>query len=164
MALLDNRINEMWGWTEEDRSKLIEKCLIIGAGTFQLLYAAKGRHLGFRDVAAEPGQAPIDLRSQSAIPVEILNRFNAMTLFVHPPGKEEIRARVLEIHSELGCAPPSAASLDLLLHKAVTSGQHTRWTESYFARLLEGHLPAEDQIQPHEPNATADIESASLYA
>lgn len=163
MALLDNRVNELWGWSGEDRERLTKKCLIVGAGTFQLLYKGKERHLGFQDFGESRELEPIDLRGQQNIPEEILNRFNATTLFLHPPAAEEIRERILQIHNELGIAAPNRATLDVGLKEAITSGQNTRWLESYLARTLEQHLETQ---QPHiyDPNTTDDSEPRYHHA
>ena len=157
MALLDNRVNELWGWSAEDRERLTRKCLIVGAGTFQVLFNGRSRHLGFRDSDKSQEADPIDLRGQQNIPEEILNRFNATTLFVHPPAAEEIRERILQIHHELGSAAPSGAGIEVLLLEAKNSGQNTRWIESYLARTLEQHLEPEPK-NTYDPTTTDDSE------
>ena len=157
MALLDNRVNELWGWSAEDRERLTRKCLIIGAGTFQVLFNGKSRHLGFQDPGRSREAEPIDLREQQNIPVEILNRFNAGTLFVHAPGAEEIRERILQIHHELGSAAPSGAGIEELLLDARNSGQNTRWIESYLARTLEQHLETQPNHN-YDPTTTDERE------
>ena len=137
---IDNRVNELWSWTAQDQQKCGASFMLVGAGTWQSLYQDSQRQLGFDNGSQAEDVGTIDLRDQHSIPLEILNRFNANAIFLFPPAESEIRERVLKIHKVLQLPAPNVGNLDSLVRSATTSGQNSRWLESYLATVYEDHL------------------------
>jgi hypothetical protein len=135
MSLLDFRVPESCGWSKDDRQKLVNCFLIVGAGTWQSDYRQHTKRLGFG--SAEPeGKIHVNLSNQQSIPEELLRRFNSNLIQIEPPTKGEILQRVLQIHSELRIVPPSRSELEALGTQAVESGENARWLEGYLSRVL----------------------------
>ena len=134
MALLDYRVPESAGWSRDDRTRLAERFLIIGAGTWQADHRQHAKKLGF---GTEPEERfTLDMGKQDAIPEELLRRFNPNIIRIDPPTKGELIQRVIQVHAELHLAPPSRQQLETLGAQAIESGENTRWLEGYVTRIL----------------------------
>ncbi len=139
-AILDGNLDGFAGWSEEERERFRRRFLIVGAGTWQDMFRANQRSVGFTsgpNASVDAVGDPIDLRNQTAIPEELLNRFNARLIHLLPPTAEDFRARFTEIHQALGIALPSPARMDKLVRRALESGKHNRAVEAYLNFLLE---------------------------
>ncbi len=133
-ALLDGRTDSFVEWDAEIRAKFERNFFLVGAGTWQNLYARSQRAAGFMT----PSEADwsIDLTAQSAIPEELLMRFNADVLYLEPLGIEEFSQRIANIVDEVGLPALAPQRQQLLAEQAHASGRHNRWLEAYASRLL----------------------------
>jgi hypothetical protein len=134
MALLDYRVPESAGWSRDDRTRLAERFLIIGAGTWQADHRQHSKKLGFGAESEE--RFTLDMGKQDAIPEELLRRFNSNVIRIDPPTKGELIQRVIQVHAELRLPPPSRQQLETLGSQAIESGENTRWLEGYVTRIL----------------------------
>jgi ATPase family protein associated with various cellular activities (AAA) len=87
-ALLDGRTDSFPYWDEKMAKKLARDFFIVGAGTGQRHYARRDLALGFGATDTDDRWA-IELNKQDQLPGELLMRFNAEVLFLHPPTKTE---------------------------------------------------------------------------
>jgi hypothetical protein len=133
-ALLDGRAGSFGGWSDLERDRLAQSFLIVGAGTWQDLYASKQRLAGFGADKTTDGWS-LDLSKQTAIPDELLFRFNADHLMIAPPTPAEFGLRIEGIHFALRAPVPEGVELSALIHDAVESGHHARWLEMYASRV-----------------------------
>ena len=140
-ALLDGRTDSFIEWTDKTRAKFASSFFIIGAGTWQSLYARNQRELGFQADHSANDWA-IDLVEQKIIPDELLMRFNADVLFLQPMAVEEFAKRIASIVTEAGFGRMESSRLHDLAQKAHASGRHNRWLEAYAGRLLRRHPAA----------------------
>jgi hypothetical protein len=138
-ALLDGRTDSFPFWDEEMAKKLARDFFIVGAGTGQRRYAGRELDLGFGVTDADDRWA-IELNKQDQLPDELLMRFNAEVLFLHPPTKTEFGERIIQIHDELALARPTDEQLEQLAERALISCRHNRWLEAYASRMLRNEV------------------------
>lgn len=138
-ALLDGRTDSFPFWDEEMAKKLERDFFIVGAGTGQRRYAGRDLALGFGATDTDDRWA-IELNKQDQLPEELLMRFNAEVLFLHPPTKTEFGERIIKIHDELALARPTDEQLERLSERALISCRHNRWLEAYASRLLRNEV------------------------
>jgi len=140
-ALLDGRTDSFISWTDEVRAKFARNFFIVGAGTWQTLYARNRKNLGFQNGRGCDDWS-IDLSEQTMIPDELLMRFNADVLYLKPLEPEEIAKRITSIVSQSGRGAVSEERLQHLTAKAHASGRHNRWLEAFASRILRGNMTA----------------------
>jgi hypothetical protein len=128
-SLLDKRLSGVANW-EEKHTDLLDYFFVVGCGTWQSVFSRKSP-VGF---ASETRDLKADIRKQDAIPPELLFRFNSRLIYLHPPTRDEYRARIAAMHHRVGMSLPP--DLDELASEAEASGQHTRWLEGYLSDLL----------------------------
>ncbi|MDD2708676.1 MAG: AAA family ATPase [Verrucomicrobiae bacterium] len=139
-ALIDGRLSGFKDWTEEDIRRLKEKFFIIGAGTWQEIYKNQARRIGF-GATTSLSILNGELERQEVIPEELLFRFNANAIELHPISKQEIAERVQVIRSQLQLPLLKTEALEVLCQKAVESRKNTRWLEGHLTELLQQVLP-----------------------
>ncbi len=99
--------------------------------------------MGFRADSSAGADWAIDLDSQTAIPDELLFRFNADVLILEPLTVEEFAERITLIRKELNLTALPKTKLTALARQASASGKHNRWLEAYLSRI------ARDTIKPN---------------
>lgn len=127
-ALLDRRLSGIVGWEQQHTDRL-DQFFIIGCATFQSLYTRK-RSVGFNGKRKERP----NIFEQTAIPQELLARFNSNLIYLEPPSAKEFSERVAAIHRELNMPVPS--NLTELGIEASESGLNTRWLEAHVSSVL----------------------------
>jgi ATPase family protein associated with various cellular activities (AAA) len=128
-SLLDKRLSGVPNW-QEKHTDLLDYFFVVGCGTWQSVFSRKSA-VGF---GVETRNLKADIGKQDAIPPELLFRFNSRLIYLHPPTRDEYRARIAAMHNRLGMSLPP--DLDVLASEAEASGQNTRWLEGYLSDLL----------------------------
>jgi ATPase family protein associated with various cellular activities (AAA) len=102
MALLSGIVERWDGWSPETVQILRDKTFIISAGTFQHMY---------QDQASQsPGEAWQQMSiadriwEQKCLPEELLMRLSSSMIELQAPDHEEIVARLMKIHVDMGVA------------------------------------------------------------
>ncbi len=122
------------GWTEDDIAKLQAKFMLVGAGAWQVVANAQGHHLGFGGMTR--GDYHTEMLRQSAIPEELLYRFNLPAIVLSLPTAQDFTLGVAGLHRELRIPKPRPAELKGLAESAVASKLGMRWLEQYLSSLL----------------------------
>jgi hypothetical protein len=138
-SLLDKRLSGVANW-QEKHTDLLDYFFVVGCGTWQSVFSRKSP-VGF---ASETRDLKADIGKQDAIPPELLFRFNSRLIYLHPPTRDEYRARIAAMHNRLGMSLPP--DLDDLTSEAEASGQNTRWLEGYLSDLLRRRNLARKRI------------------
>jgi hypothetical protein len=137
-SILDGRLSGFADWTPEDVRKLQTGFLIIGAGTWQDVFKAGTRRLGFGGPSCDRS-IQTTIERENTIPEELLFRFNSSLIELQPMAAGEMRERIEEIRSELSMPQLKASVLNALVENAIESRKNTRWLEAYLHDALRDH-------------------------
>lgn len=145
--LLDGTISEHSG-----------KFLIIGSGTWQDIWEQSGKEgLGFN-----PSKEEFSMAGQTAIPTELLFRFNSDLLMLSYPTADEVVDVAQTIHNRIPGVPMDA---EQIRKDYTTSGKGARFLEEYTTRLLvQSYLPKPDFQTPFvEDQADYDPDEFDVF-
>ena len=144
MSYLDGRLS----WPADLTTKIRSQFLTIGAGTWQSVFHAQKRDLGFGQRSADVDVSRAIEESfgsdSLAIPQELAFRFDS-PIVLHPPNAEEFAERIKAIRKENGFSAANPPVLDAPVDDAVQSTRGQRWLESYASRMLRQRLLAEER-------------------
>jgi hypothetical protein len=142
MSFVDGRLL----WPLELLNKKQTNFFVVGAGTWQSVFRANGRHLGFNrnDPDGDVVRAIEAGFGGESIPVELGYRFDPPLLLL-PPDADEFRERIEIIRKEAGFLPVDPLALTALVEDATSSGRGQRWLEHYASRMLRERCLAEER-------------------
>ena len=133
MSLLDGGLRGFEVFSDEEKRKLQNSFFMVGCATFQSLYKAGGKNMGFQQGSAN-FSIEHEVVKSAGIPHELLARFNCNLLVMTPPKVEEFADWIEAIHDALQIE--SSVSVEKLSEEAFSSGLCTRWLEAYVSKLL----------------------------
>lgn len=144
-ALLDGRMDAFPHWDKRLATKLRRNFLIIGAGTWQDLQPDRAKSVGFSASGPQAQATPkrLDLSKQTAIPEELLFRFNARTIALAPMSIDELSGQIDTIYREIAGKEVHSERLHQLAARAQQSGIQHRWLEALVSHLAMRAEPAD---------------------
>ncbi len=145
------------GWSEDDVNKLKAQFMIVGAGAWQVVANAQGKHLGFG--ASTKGDYHAEMIRQGVIPEELLYRFNLPAIVIQPPTVTDFMLGIRSMHREMEINPPRAVELKALAETAAASKLGMRWLEQYLSGLLI-RKPKKIKRRPYTITTPKDPEKA----
>ena len=157
MRVIDGRLVEFGVNTHLARQAQLSTYFIF-AGAFQRLWDKRTGKIGFLEQVED---AELDLAAVSRagiLPKELLNRVSGMTVFVSPPGVDEIVDRLREIEDTF-LMSRHEKDLERDAKDILTSGQYVRGIEQHFTKLaVDQFVP--DTLKDELPEHPDNIEDA----
>lgn len=144
-ALLDNRVESIPNWSGEDGA-LLKKAFLVGAGTWQADFNHGWGKTSSREI----------LESQSAVPQELLYRFNERIILLDHLAGEDYRCFLEYFYRTVLKEQPNRREIASLCEEAVASRRNFRWIEAFVAAHATAMLEVKRAQIPEHLQSLAD--------